>query len=316
MYNEEQKLRFINKYTKSPSTVKTCVSVFDAYADLEGRYGKDLCQIDNAGDLQEIVSAKFGIRARSAAVRISILRAYCRWCKEIGVQNVSDAVFSLAVTTLSKIGTRTVSSPEHLQAFLDTIYTKEWESMTDNLCRAYYWLAYMGIPESIAINITASDVDIDNEVVKAEGKTYKIYGEAIACVANCKELHAFRYEHPGYNEPIWRDRYNSDKLLRGIKTDASSSTLKSRASKDNNKAVSDGKTNIRLSYYRAWLSGLFYRMHCVERSGEELNFRNAAIDMLASGKYGNSDNDPLRVDHSMVDLKKDYIAWKEFYGLE
>lgn len=315
MYNPERKDRFINYYTKSDSTKLVCGYIFNACEPYEQRWNADLCT-QNAEVLTPIVEGIVGMRKRSVLTKVGILKEYVRWCINSGVKNASDGMLKVNIAGIDKMKTLTVWSPAGLQAYLDSIFDEERLETTDSIYRCCYWLAYSGVKEEDILKLKCSDVDLRNLVITFDGKEYVIYREAIHTFRNCVELESFLYRHPKYKEDIRIDRADGGMLLRGIKGEMSIKSMRMALARKSKKCIDEGRTNLKLSYGRIWLSGLFYRTRLDEEAGKPVNFLEVARDAVESEYHSRGmTNVPesnmraaqLRVSRDYLD---DYRRWK------
>lgn len=311
MYNEELKTKFIKDYSSSKSTQAVCEAVFNAFEKHEQEWDADLCT-KSAADLQPVIDSIVGFRVRSKWMRIIILKDYAKWC--IGVANIPGAcagMLQINSVGLEKVRKQTVASPLHLQKYLDCICEIESMKTTDNIYRCYYWLAYGGAAEEDILNIKCSDVDFENMVVHCNDMEIPIYREAIPAFKNCVELTQFLFNHPNYANPIWKDRVKGDNLIRGLRSLLSIKSMRVELSR-RAKAHKE-KTDTRLSYFRTWISGVFYRMYEKELVGETPDFTGIVSKQMIGKKYkldsGRNTMDAKR--RQLVnDYKEDYQRWK------
>lgn len=311
MYNEEFKTRFVRGYTSSVSTAKVCETVFNACEPFELKWEADLCT-KSAEELQPMIDSIVGFRARSKWMRLIILKDYVKWC--MGVANVQDAcdgMLQINSVGLEKLKQQTIASPLHLQKYLNDICDPESMQTTDNIYRCYYWLAYGGVDEEDILNVKCSDVDFENMVVHYKDTEIPIYREAIPAFKNCVELTRFVYNHPNYTKTVWKDRAEGDTVVRGLRSLLSLKSMRveiSRRAKDKEK-----ETGIRLSYYRVWISGVFYRVFERELVGEKPNFNGIAAGRMEGKTYklDSGRNTPEAKKRQLArDYMEDYQRWK------
>lgn len=311
MYNEDLKTRFVKQYTTSIHTAKNCETVFGLFEPYELIWNDDLCT-RSAEELQPIVDSIAGFRARSGLVRIIMLKDYVKWCINVAkVPGACDGMLKITTTGLDKIRKQTVASPLHLQKYLDIVFTKESEKTVENIYRCYYWLAYAGMKEEDTLNVKSSDVDFENMVIHFGDTEFPIYREAIAAFKNCAELSQFVYNHPNYTRTVWKDRVDGDSLLRGVRSAPSIYSIRSETSK--RAKLKEEESGMRLSYFRVWISGVFYRAYERELIGEEPKFHNVAGERMRGKTY------KLESGRNTVDAKRrkiasdyseDYQRWK------
>lgn len=319
MYNEEQKTKFIQTYTQSLKTARVAKTVFTAMEPYEEAWQADLCT-RSAGELQPAVNAIAALRCRSQWMSLTILREYVKWCILMKVPGACDGMLGIKAVGLDKIRLQMVASPLHLQRCLDELLRPESDETIDNLYRCYYWMAYGGIKEEDTILIKASDVDFSEMCIKYNATNIPIYREALPAFHNAVELTSFLYEHPNYTNPIRRDRVPGDTILRGIKSSTKTMTFRSSLSKMTAAAVEAGKTEVKLSFRRVWMSGVFYRMYERERAGIPVDFSDVSADAVAGKEYHfNGVNKRIQVKHIQNRKKRDYMEdyqrWKLAFSI-
>lgn len=311
MYNEEIKKKFVRYYTTSINTAKMCESIFNQFEPYECKWGADLCT-RNAEELQPIIDNISGLRSRSRFSKLIMLKDYVKWC--INIANVPDAcdgMLKINTVGLDKVRQRTVASPLHLQKYLDSICSPERDKTTDNIYRCYYWLAYGGVDEEDILRVKCSDVDFSNMVVNYKNMEIPIYREAITAFKNCVELTQFVYNHPNYTKTVWKDRVDGDLLVRGVRANLSLYSLRAEISR--RAKLHEKETGIRLSYYRTWISGVFYRAYERELIGEAPDFTDVAASRMEGKTYkldsGRNTQESKR--RKVVrDYQEDYQRWK------
>lgn len=311
MYNEELKTQFVRSYTTSIHTAKVCESVFNIFEPYERGWGADLCT-RSAEELQPIIDWLVGLRARSKFGRLIILKDYVKWCIGVAkVPNACDGMLQIKTVGLDKMRHQMVASPLHLQKYLDTICSPASDQTTENIYRCYYWLAYGGVEEEDIFKIKCSDVDFENMVVRYNGTEIPIYREALPAFKNCALLTQFAYNHPLYTKTIWRERVPGDGLIRGIR---SSTTLYSiRMELSRRGGAYEEKAGLRLSYFRAWLSGVFYRTYERELIGEEPDFTAIAAAQMEGKVYqlkSGRNTQEAKKRKVVKDYMEDYQRWK------
>ena len=318
MYNEELKTKFIQDYTKSVATANTCRVIFDVVGKFEESWGADLCT-KSAAELQPVIDSITGLRAQSKWMRLIVLKEYVKWCINVAkVPNACDGMLQIDSIGLDKVRQQTVSSPLHLQQYLNSICEPESEKTTDHIYRCFYWLAYGGVAEEDILNIKCSDVDFDNMVVYYKGTEVPIYREALLAFKNCVNLTQFVYKHPNYEKLIYKDRADGDTVVRGIKNVCSLKSMRVELSRRSREKMDDGKTELKLSYFRVWISGLFYRAYERERAGMPVDFSGAAAQFMEGKTYklDSGRNTPEAKRRKLTrDYLEDYERWKLAFSI-
>lgn len=315
MYNETLKIKYIKEFTEQISTRERLLVLFNSVESFEEKLGKDICEMSQE-ELAPIISSISALRGRTSGTRISSLKDYASWCLKNNVHGATDSLFHVETDKTAAMKTQTVKNPMHLQKYLDSICDPEDEETADNTVRCFYWLAYSGMDESDILKVTAMDVSLRKMVVQYNGEEYPIYRESIHAIRNCMELTEFRYKHPNYNDGtiVYKPRADGDTIMRGIKAAPSVTSLRSELSRRSKRCLESGKTNMKLSYYRVWISGLFYRTHELELAGVPADFSVAAKKFMSGKTYKlDSGRNTIGAVYRRVisDYTVDYQRWKE-----
>lgn len=319
MYNEELKTRFIQEYTRSISRAEACVQAFNAIEPFEVQWDADFCT-KSAAELEPVIEQLVGFRARSRWLRIIIFQKYVKWCLAHKVKDACDGMLQVECAGLDKVRTQMVSNPTMLQAYLDVVCDPESEKTTDNIYRCFYWMAYSGMDEHDILNVKCSDVDFNNMVIRYGGEEYEIHREAIPAFRNAATLTEFVYKHPNYppDKKVIRNRALGDTLIRGIRSTTSLAALRVELSRRSKKFIEDGMTDKQLSYYRVYLSGLFYNMKKREEAGIPVDFTGVASRFMEGKTYklDAGRNTPEAKKRAVVnDYLQDYERWKAAFSL-
>lgn len=305
MYNHEQKSAFITQYTAVQSVRRTCVSLFNAIAPYEESAGKDVCCMDVA-DLGVVVQQLVGLRS-GTNWNISILRRYLSWCVENQISGARYLIDQIKLVNVEHMMLRTVTGPRQLQIFLNALFKPESEQEIDNLYRAYFWLAYAGMPYDDYLSTTIDQVDLKSMSIEYKHRLLPIYREALPCFVNCVELPYFKRMNPKAHRIANYGRYESDLLFRGIKTNPTHSTI-SRAVKSARKdAIDSGRTSKELNYTGVFYSGIFYRMYEDEVAGLPIDAPAVANLIMNDKEYSNNRQERNRI---ASELRRDYAVWK------
>lgn len=319
MYNEELKTRFIQEYAQSLSRAEACQQAFNAIEPYEEQWGADLCTRSTA-ELEPVIEQLVGFRVRSRWQRIIIFQKYVKWCMANRVNGACDGMLHIENVGLSKIRTQMVANPLQLQRYLDVICEPESEQTTDNIYRCFYWMAYSGMGEEAILNAKCSDVDFENMVIRSGGEEFVIYREAIPAFRNAATLTEFVYKHPNYppDKKVIRNRAPGNTLIRGIRSTTTVAALRVELSRRSKKFLEDGSTDKQLSYYRAWLSGLFYRIRQRELAGIPVDFSGEASKFMEGKTYklDTGRNTPEAKKRAVVnDYVQDYERWKAAFQM-
>lgn len=315
MYNSEIKEKFIKHYTRNLSTTNMCTSVFNQMEPFELIWNADLCT-KSAVELQQVIDGLVGLRTRSKWMKLIILKDYVKWCLEIEhFPGACDGMFQVNPAGLDVVKRQTVVNPLHLQRYLDCVYTPESSQTIDNIFRCYYWLAYGGVAEDDILKVKIADVDFGAMVVHYKGTEIPIYREAMPAFKNSVELTSFCYDHSLYKRAIWIDRIQGDTLIRGFTQYNSIKALRVGLSKKSKEH--EQETHLRLSYFRVWISGVFYRAYERELLGEKVDFGDIVAEQTQGKTYNLSRGQTLAAKRRQLvrDYLDDYARWKLAYGL-
>ncbi len=325
LYNEEIKLRFIEGFSDKPARQAAAHDLFYATCKYEESWGADICTRCKE-DVQSIVDDIVGIRSSSKRLRISLLHRYAEWCMANGVDGACDGILQVTDIGVSKMRKQMVVNPQHLQRFLDCICDKEDNRTVDCLYRAFYWLAYSGIREDDIMEITSDHIFWDEQVIRYQGREFPIYRESVRALkfaSNSTEVLIFR---PTSKRPMVKERVQGDTLLR-ISGDplVDRHSLRNRTAERCTKQKyrnlfpeDDTSIDLRLSFYKVWLSGVFYRAYERERSGEQVDFSTEAMAHMAGKVYKlDSGRNLISAKQRSVerDFLEDYRRWKEAFSI-
>lgn len=311
MYNEGLKINFIRNYTQSINTANVATTVFTAFAPHEEAWGADLCT-KSTEELQPVIDEIVGLRSRSQWMSLTILKEYVKWCITMKVPGACDGMLRITAVGLDKVRKQMVTSPLHLQRYLNEVFDPEGDETIDNLYRCYYWMAFSGIREEDTLSITASDVDFMDMSIRYGENCVPLYRESLPAFRNAVELSGFLYKHPNYAKEIRRDRVPGDTIMRGVRATTKIMSIRSMLSHRSADALQEGRTEQQLSFYRVWMSGLFYRMYERERAGIPVDFSDAAVDFMSGRTYVVKGR--VKLEHKQNKIEKDYMEdyqrWK------
>ena len=316
MYNEEMKSRFIREYTGSLNTANVATTIFNAMEEHEKSWNADLCT-RSSEELQPVITEITGLRSKSKWMTLTILKEYVKWCIAMQVPGACDGMLQIQTVGLDKVKHQMVSSPFHLQKFLDDVFDPESEETLDNIYRCYFWMAFGGIDEEDTILIQNEQVDFGQMVIYYKTTNIPIYREALPAFRNAVSLSSFLYKHPNYSKPVRRDRVPGDTLMRGIRATTKTFTMRTTLSKRNIKAIEDGLTDLQLSFYRVRMSGLFYRVYEMERAGIPTSFSEAALRVMDGKTYTLHGREKLEHRQNKIERSymEDYQRWKLAFSI-
>ena len=325
MYNQKLKEKFIATIS-SEAHRKSMLAAFNAVGKYEENLGKDICTMSNE-ELLPILTETSGFRTRTRRIRKYLLESYVDWCvREEKVVGACDAIFSVNDLGLEKLKRQMVVDPGHLQTYLDCLYESEDEETIDCVNRCYFWLAFMGFDEERLADIACADVNLQEMVLVFEENEYVIYKESLQAFQKCVELDYFVINHPNY-APVKKRRSDGNQLLRGVRSGVAINNIRATTSRrQGDRSSWRGKyrsnpsinMDLKLSYYRVKLSGLFYRMHEAEMKGMKPDFTAAAEYFMGDYEYKlekSRNKRGAKVRQVASEYRSDYKRWKEAYSL-
>lgn len=311
MYNSEVKQWFIMNYTKSKKMSDVLVALFNRIEPYEIEWKCDICK-QSASEIERVIGEVTGIRAYGQKSKKDVLMKYIDWCTRMGYRDPSLPRPDLSRVGIERLKRSTVASPMHLQAYLDGCCIPEPNTTSDNVVRCALWLAFSGVPEDSALQLTADNIDFDNMFIHYGGKDYPIYIESLQALKNCVTLKVFDIKGGHYKI----ERADSDQLLR-LKSVTTPTLLRTRISQTRI-AATDNPVALELGYKNVWLSGVFYRAYEKERVGIKPDFMEVAGDMIEGKtylKYG-EEVPIVRMQRKYAnDFLIDYERWKEAYSV-
>lgn len=319
MFNSENKEEFIQQHTSNISVQKSYINLFNKCEPFEEQWQSDLCTQDK-DTLQSMIGEIVGVRSRGAYGTVLLLRDYVKWCLATKYPNATDGMLQVESIGTDKIRANMVANPLMLQDYLNIICEPESEKTTDSIYRCYYWLAFSGVSEEDSLKIKCSDVDFNNMVIRYNGLNIPLYFESIPAFKNCANLSQFVYKHPNYDSSkiVYMDRANGDTLIRGIRNTPNLQTMRVELSRRAKARIDKGILTKRLSYYHAYLSGMFYKKYQLEMAGYHVDFMNEALDFTKGKKY-KLDRGRNRVEAKIKQVAKDYmidyLRWKVAFNL-
>lgn len=299
MYNTELKTKFISEYITSVSSAERAEYLFNRSQKFEEQYMADLCAIAES-DIEPVIRSIIGARAATQTMDLSVLKRYARWCLDNNIPGSCDALLKLQDIDVSKLRDSMVESPEHLQRLLDCVFSKESDGKPENLCRAYFWLAFIGLSEDECDKIESYHVDIKNRVIRYDGREFKIYDEAIPVFRHLCVANSFYYDF--ISREVIVARSSGSMILRGTGDSPIPNT-------DSIRRMASRKAsgqNITLRYARIKLSGTLYRMYMEESSTGKCDAKKAVIDYYMDI----SDLTARRAVRKESEILEDYRRWK------
>lgn len=316
MYNEDLKLKFINDITNVEKTAYTYKAYFNALEPFENKWGSDICTRSKE-EVTEALESITGIKNTTNISTTLFLKRYVKWCIKNNVEGASDELLDIRLSGNSKMTTQMVSSPLQMHKYLCDVFSDDPNPTIDDVYKGFFWLAFFGLRLEEALLVKTSDVDIDKRIIvyRDGEKTVDIYPKAVHTFENLLSSHMI-YRKEDYKESVRiRERASGDLLLRGIKKSSWEPRQIQNVTSDKVRvAYASGKTNKKLSYERAYLSGIFCRAYEIEEAYGVVDFTDIAVDEFTSVEYNGVAPLKKRISKQAKDYMIDYNKWKAAFN--
>lgn len=319
IYNQQLKQEFTKQYSDKPNVHRVCDSVFMSFCEAEETMGKDLCTMSEE-EIAPLAAKLLGMAVSSRWFRARILKDYVKWCIENGVEGSRSDALNIKYDDATIMKYQTVKSPIQLKKYLDTIYDSDNDDQSipsvEIMYKCHFWLAYAGMAERDIPLVKTDDVDLINMVVHYDGNEYPIYREALDIFRACSTLLELSHDHGIYTNV--RGRGDGNNLTRGMNESLSAGVAKTNFCKKIKVKMNQGDTDIKLSYRRIWLSGVFYRVYQNEDIGIQPDFSN--IDDMKNRDQRNfgvrtQELKIIRTRQIASEYLNDYHRWKLAHGI-
>lgn len=317
MYNEAQKMRFINESGVAKTRIRGYISLFNKAEPFEKKFEADLCMFSRV-ELQEFCDKATGMRLSSRKTWQTNLSQYLEWAVSNHIIGAVNNLKYISIDGAEKFKLRMVSNPTHLSVLLDKVFRPVSNFSTDTLYRTIYWLAFSGVDIDQIQYLTPENIDLDNMVISSNGKEAPIYAESVLAIKGCINLTQLRAYNP--NNPskyTWKDRADGNILLRGIDGHDGVMYWMQNSSRKVRKANKSGKINCNFTYETIKLSGFFYRLNELEKAGFPPDFLWLTEQMCRDERFKTDAN---HCRSSKIKLKarsyqEDYMSWKSAFGI-
>jgi len=301
MYNEDRKMAFLA--TRPEHIFRIIFAGTERY---EVRYGLDLCELPVVV-MQEIIDNEFGFKYDYKTEIVMRCKHYHKWCIDQGY-HTSNSLYEIQEPDYRILRKYMVSSPKHLQSYLEKAFDPLQKKSTHCLYRCAVWLEYIGLPDIAICDIKSEDIDLSSLMIDYKGVTYEIPQVALPCFRVVKEAEEFYYEHPLYKDKAgMKRRKKSPYLFRGIKSEQPKTTGIFQLAHE---LITEAGLNTSQSSIQ--LSGIFYRAFELEQCGVEPNF----VDEVVTKHQRDWDKlkDPRRAIAKFNRVMRiDYRRWKKAF---
>ncbi len=316
LYNENQKMNFINEVTSMDNSARTIMTVFYSSAAYENEKGTDICTWSQE-ELSPLLDDICGVSNASRYAKISVLRQYAKWAIRNNIPGAKNGVGKTVDKGTRRVLETSIRNPEHLQYCLDLFFAPESEKTTDDIYRCFFWLAYGGMQDSVIHTVTAKDVDFKNMLVRKDDDVSVLYRQGLPAVRNCVKLQKMKYRNRGYVNAgsVYLDRVDDPSILRGIKGKPSLLNMRTQISRKVRVAqekygpIPESEC---MTFFHVWQSGYCYRIFETELAGKEPDFMAIARASYRGRRAlisGRTDAKTL-LRQIASDYENDYARWK------
>ena len=324
MYNNDLKQRFITEEQQNGRYMFGFIAFFRHCEAFEVELDADIYTF-NAEQLTRVLNGRTNTRKSGLVTDISLVRRYVKWCLANGIEGVSDASLSLTTKEVDNMRKCTVKSPEDLNDYLEKVFAPVYQNTSDDVLRGFLWLAFSGVMEEDAVCLTTDCVDFDSMLIRYNGQEYPIYKQSIGALSNCVHNTRFAFHHPNYVSTAYRQRSDSNYLLRKTlkggddpDVDKRIGILSSDCARKSAQARKNGLIDRKITYGRTRLSGIFYRVYMHELKGFTYDFMELVEEdfkrMEAEGRTYNLSSGRNTMDAKKRQLARqyedDYTRWK------
>lgn len=305
MYNEAQKLSFMQDYSSNRHTQKRVIYLLNSFEQIENMTNTDLSCL-SCEQLCSVLD-RLATSERRSVDTIRIIKKYVEWCGAHGL-SFNKNIWKVQPDPTEAVKKQLVASPLHLQMIFNNMMDLEEMDSVDCVYRCFLWLAFAGLRMRDAVFITKANIDFMAHVIRYSGVSYEIYKEAIPALLKACELTQFNYYHPNYS-PVLKQRATGESILRTFKPVAPETQLINLRGRI---TAHCKNTTHSLSYKRVYDSGNYYRLYERERAGIPVNLS----EIVAREMEGKIYKKTLKRAAQEVerDVKLEYNMWKQVYG--
>ena len=322
MYNEDLKIRYLDTLKRESDQIALS-RIFNHFAPYEEQVGADLSAMPPE-KVYEILREIAPSGKQSQNKYIYLLKYYCDWCMENKIPGAKCVLTTKGVdiSNTETIREKMVSGPAHLQQILDEIFDLEDMMTSDNIIRCYFWMAFMGfVNADEAGKVSARSINFKERILSYRGDQYPIYEESLRAMRNAARRNSFFTSRYGPGGELV-DRLPGNALLRWINKQGNTKTKDGQKNGIANtvisrvkNAVSSGLCDVRITYTSVYRSGIFYRMHEMEKEGFPVDF---LPDIMRDEKFRDKDKKPRQKTWYKQEEKKyqaEYQNWKKAFDL-
>jgi len=311
VFNKEQKVKFIAaSYPEEKSAeILELLSLFSPYED---EWHDDFLRqpISRLQPAFNVIAKT--MPAKRAKALLSVVKKYREWfLSEYKEQAAYAGVLQLKISDDDKLRSSMVPSAMYLKLILDEVLEEPARDTVDNVYRALLWLAFAGVPRTLAPLITKDEIDFYNMVIRHDGREYRIPAEGLTEFQKLCELDTFLVIHKNPDYEKRRPRAEGNQLLRGL----SNTCIEAEKIGD---AIYQrfAKTKWSLTYEAVIDSGLYISKYEMERFGLDVSFETEIEQRLEA--MTDQSKQAISNNRSMMRSRytEKYNQWKNIFNLQ
>lgn len=325
MYNEKQKYEFINSLAIEEITKKNYINFFEKLGDeIESDFQKDFCDF-NYGECVTALTIFSPPSIKSKSHDINVLKRYIYWCIENGRRSLDsdnplEIIDPLEINNINAFRETMVSSPEHLKDICEKGFEKPLNNSIDLMTYGYIWLLYNGFNRDEALLIKRDDIDIDNKIIKYNGKTINLLETTCDILEKIKKTDFLEdsrgkytdlMKHGNLIQGFVKDDFISkeDDIVRNIRNFGTRITNMSEFYRNNT-----GK-ELRLSPTQIEKSGKFYRIYQKELKKDSILNEEELRKIIQEEFRFYNDIIKSNTTRKVTEKIKEYSLWKQAFSL-
>lgn len=312
MYNKIQKIPFVRQFADGSTKLeKSFVRSFRVSSKFEAALNKDISAFtqQELTDMLDKVKQNGTGGTQGFYTFVENLRLYGSWCLREKLPGAAVPITKCNLYIGAPEETQFVRNAYELERYLSVVFPSG-QGCSNSQCDynsvtcAYFWLAFIGVPQDQLADIKTSDVDFETWYVHA-GDMYYPFGHAaheiFLRLVRSDTLVISRKDGKSISAP----REHSDQLLRTT-TPYQRGTIGPNTSRKMRAAVQDGIVNKTISYKSVYKSGLCARIY--ER--ESVDGGDVVLDYVKTFIYNNADGTASMAISRAAYLHETYGAWK------
>lgn len=324
MFNPQLKEAFMRKYTTSGNTQKLLLYIFRKTGEVESKYGIDFCRM-NVPQTKEAFDNASGVKTNGAGAVLKILKMYINWCTANGLW-ATDAIQFVRIDGYEKLRNSHLASPHHLAVSLDAAFPHPEENEIEYIYRSFLWLGYIGLQDTEAIRVTASNLNFDTMKLTfpKHREPYEFYTDSKPDLLKAAYLTSFtesrcrghRIAQRAEGNEILRGKPSKKSMEERLESTFRPFICRAFKAAAEHPIEQEEKPSLKLNYKSVYASGLFYRTYERERRGVSPKFDEIIMKERRMSREEYSQQTPAErnyFDELIRNTRKDYENWRSVF---